>query len=142
MQASQEFIDSPWYVEIIYVLENLQAPLSISNTKERFLKIKAVKFYILDNSLYWKDLEGIFLSFLLENDAKRAIQQFHKGDCSGQHYWKKTTHKIMRVSYYWPTVFTDMYKEVSSYHKCHIFNGRRKLHPLLLNSISVEEPFM
>jgi hypothetical protein len=26
-QAPQQFIDSPWYTDIIYVLENLQAPL-------------------------------------------------------------------------------------------------------------------
>jgi hypothetical protein len=31
---------------------------------------------------------------------------------------------------------------VSSYHECHIFDGRRKLQPLPLKSISVEAPFM
>jgi hypothetical protein len=30
----------------------------MSKTKARFLKIKAVKFCILDNSLYWKDPRG------------------------------------------------------------------------------------
>jgi hypothetical protein len=89
-QVSQEFIDSPWYADIIYVLENLQAPPGVSKTKARFLKLKAVKFCILDNSLYWKDPGGILLSCLLEDDAKRAIQEFHKGDCGGHHYWKTT----------------------------------------------------
>jgi hypothetical protein len=35
-----------------------------------------------------------------------------------------------------------MYKEVSSYHECHIFDGRRKLQTLPLKMISVEAPFM
>jgi hypothetical protein len=104
VQVSQEFIDSPWYADIIYVLENLQAPPGVSKTKARFLKLKAVKFCILDNSLYWKDPGGILLSCLLENDAKRAIQEFHKGDCGGHHYWKTTVHKILRAGYYWPTI--------------------------------------
>jgi hypothetical protein len=99
-QVSQEFIDSPWYANIIYVLENVQAPLGVSNIKARFLKLKEVKFCILDNLLYWKDPRGILLSCLLENDAKRAIQEFHKGDCGGHHYWKNTMHKILRVDYY------------------------------------------
>jgi hypothetical protein len=57
VQVPQQFIDSPWYADIIYVLENLQAPPGVSKTKARFLKLKAVKFCILDNSLYWKDPE-------------------------------------------------------------------------------------
>jgi hypothetical protein len=69
-QVSQEFIDSSWYADIIYVLKNLQAPPSVSKTKARLLKLKAVKFCIMDNSLYWKDPGRMLLSCLLENDAK------------------------------------------------------------------------
>jgi hypothetical protein len=68
--VSQEFVDSSLYAEIIYVLKNLQAPLGVSKTKAIFLKLKVVKFCILDNSLYWKDPGGMLLSCLLENDAK------------------------------------------------------------------------
>jgi hypothetical protein len=32
-QVSQEFVDLPWYAEIIYVLKNLQAPPSVRKTK-------------------------------------------------------------------------------------------------------------
>jgi hypothetical protein len=71
-QVSQEFFDSPWYADIIYVLKNLQAPLDVSNTKAIFVKLKAVKFCILDNSLYWKYHGGMLLSCLLEYDVKRA----------------------------------------------------------------------
>jgi hypothetical protein len=67
--VSQEFIDSPWYADIIYVLKNFQAPLGVSNTKAIFFNLKAVKFYILENSLYWKEPRGILLSCLLENDV-------------------------------------------------------------------------
>jgi hypothetical protein len=141
-QVPQRFVDSSWYTDIIYILENLQAPPGMSKTKVRFLKLKAVKFCVLDNSLYWKDPGGILLSCLLEDEAKRAIQEFHKGDCGGHHYWKTTMHKILRAGYYWPTLFADVYKEVSSCHECQIFDGRRKLQPLSLKPISVEAPFM
>jgi hypothetical protein len=124
MQVPQKFINSPWYMGIIYVLNNFQAPPGLSNTKERFLKLKATKFYILDNSLYWKALGGILLSFLLEDDAEQAIIEFHKGDCGGHRYWKNTAHKILRVGYYWPIIFVDVYREVFSFHVCHIFDGR------------------
>jgi hypothetical protein len=136
------FIDSPWYADIIYVLQNLQAPPDMSNTKARFLKLKAVKFCVLNNSLYWKDPRGILLRYLLEDEVKRAIQEFQKGDCGGNHYWKATVQNIPRVSYYWLTIFADIYKDVSSCHECQIFDERRKLQPLSLKPISVEVPFM
>jgi hypothetical protein len=40
------------------VLRILQATPELSKTKDRFLKLKATKFCILDGSLYWKDLGG------------------------------------------------------------------------------------
>ena len=51
-QVSQKFINFLWYKNIIYMMRNLQAPLGLSKTKDRFLKLKIVRFYILDNSLY------------------------------------------------------------------------------------------
>jgi len=118
VQVSQGFIDSSWNAGIIYVLNNLHAPLGISNTKAKFLKLKEVNFCILDNSLYWKDPCGMLLSCLPDNDVKRAVEEFHKGDCGGQYYWKTTVHKILRASYYWPMILVDVYKEVSSCHEC------------------------
>jgi len=69
-QVSHKFLEYPWYVDIIYVLRNLQAPPQLSKTKSRFLKLKATKFCILDDCLYWKDLGRILLSFLLEEEVK------------------------------------------------------------------------
>ena len=41
---SQKFLDSAWYVDIIFVLKNLQDPPEFSKTKARFLKFKVAKF--------------------------------------------------------------------------------------------------
>jgi hypothetical protein len=139
---SQKFLDSPWYTNIIYVLRKLQAPPELRKTKDRFLNLKATKFFILDHFLYWKDPGGILLNCLLEEEMKNAIKEFHKGDCVGHHYWKTTTQKILRTKLYWPNLFSDLYKEVSSCHECQIFDGKRKMQPLPVNPISVEAPFM
>jgi hypothetical protein len=67
------------------VLINLQDPPRLRKTKARFLKLKAAEFCILDNYLYLKDPGGILLNCLLEEDMKRTIKEFHKGDCEGNH---------------------------------------------------------
>jgi len=64
-----------------------------------------------------------------------------KKDCGGHLYWKTTTYKLLRVGFYWPTLFSDVYKEISTCHECQIFEGKRKLKPLPLVPISVEAPF-
>lgn len=79
-QISQKFLDSTWYADMIFVLKNLQAPLEYSKTKVRLLKLKATKFYIVNGLLYWKYPGGILLSCLINEEAKKNIREFHKGD--------------------------------------------------------------
>ena len=71
---------------------------------------------------------------LLEKEAKKVIEEFHKCDCGGHHYWKATTNKILRTRYFWPTMFKDIYKRIAACHECQIFEGRRKLVPLPFGS--------
>jgi hypothetical protein len=109
------------------VLNNLQSPLEYNKTKDRFLKLKVVKFCIVHELMYWKDPGGISFIFLIEDEVVKTIRELHKGDCGGHHYWKTTMHKILRVGFYWPIIFPDVYKEVSKCHECQIFDGKGKL---------------
>ena len=52
-----------------------------------------------------------------------------------------TANKILRAGFYWPSLFSDKYKETRTCHQCHIFDGKRKVIPLPLNPIAVEDPF-
>lgn len=69
------------------------------------------------------------------------MKYFHKGDCGGHFYWKTTANKVLRVSYYWHTLFVDFYKKVMIFHECQLFQGNLKLLPLPLQPIFVEAPF-
>jgi len=140
-QISQGFLDSPLYTDIIHVLLNLQAPPGLSRTKRRFLKMTSLKYCILDSTLFWKNHEGILLNCLLKDEADKVLNEFHAGDCGGHLYWKSTADKILRARFYWPTLFSDVKKFVTTCHKWQIFEGKRKLLPLPLKPISTERPF-
>ena len=56
LQVVADFTLSPWHSDIIYVLQNLQAPPGLSKTRARLAKLKATKFYIMNHYLYWKDI--------------------------------------------------------------------------------------
>jgi hypothetical protein len=135
------FLNSPWYADLIFVLHNLQAPHDLTTTKARFLKLKALKFFILEGNIYWKDPGGILLNCLLKDEADKILQDFHVGDCGGHLRWKTIANKILRVGFYWHTLFANVHQKVTSCHKCQVFEGKRKLLPLPLKPISVEAPF-
>ena len=65
------FIASSWYKEIIYALQNLQAPPQLSKTKARSVSLKDDFFCIINRYLYWKDLGGYFVNYLLEEEDKK-----------------------------------------------------------------------
>eukprot|EP00253_Pinus_taeda_P023544 PITA_23544 len=48
------------------------------------------------------------------------MHRFHSSICGGHHYWKTTTHRILRAGYYWPTLFSDVWSFVRSCDKCEI----------------------
>ena len=79
----EKFLNSPWYADIIYVLLYLNAPPSLSKTKARFLKQKALNYCILDGVLYWKNAVGILLKCLLEDDVGKIMHELHEGECGG-----------------------------------------------------------
>ena len=105
------------------------------------MKLKATKFCIIEQYLYWKYPRGVLLNCLLENESQHMTKEFHEGDCGGNHSWKVTVNKLLRDRFYWPSLFLDVYKETTKFHQCHVFEGKRKVVSLPLNPISVEAPF-
>ena len=95
-----DFSVSPWYSDIMYVLQNLQAHAGLSKTKARSMKLKSTKFCILNQYIYWKYPGDVLLNCLLENEAKHTMKEFHKGDYGGNHSWKVTANKILRAGFY------------------------------------------
>ncbi len=76
-----------------------------------------MKYFIIDNALFWKDNGGILLNCLSKDEDDKFMQEFHVGDCGGHLYWKTIIVKILRAAFYWPTLFADVRKYVTSCHK-------------------------
>lgn len=100
---------SSWYKVIVYFLQNLQCPPELDKSKSRDLKLKAIKYCIINQFIFWKDPAGILLNYVNEDEAKRIMTEMHKGACGGHHYWKSTTYKILKARYYFPELFSDVF---------------------------------
>ena len=62
VQVMPDFSISPWYADIVYVLQNLQPPAGLRKTRTRSVKMKATKLCIINQHLYWKDPGGVLLN--------------------------------------------------------------------------------
>jgi hypothetical protein len=76
-----------------------------------------------------------------EKIAQELIQEFHGGICGGHFALTTTTHKIIRVGFYWPLVFKDSYDTIIKCISCQQFSGKMKRYAIPLQPISVEQPF-
>jgi hypothetical protein len=107
----------------------------MGKSKARALKLKAVRYCLIDQVFHWRDPIGVFLRCLNPQEAQKVIFDFHSGLCGGHHFWKTITHKILRDGYYWPTLFLDVCKEVRACIKFQRFLGKQQLKALPLKPI-------
>ena len=69
------------------------------------------------------------------------MHHFHSSTCGGHHYWKTTTHKILRAWYYWPVLFADLCTFLRACYQCQRYIGKQQLKSLPLRPIVVNGPF-
>ena len=79
-EMSECFVTSCWYTYNLSIVHNLQAPPSLKKSQGIFLKLKSAKLCILDEDLYWKDVGGILLNYLLKDEADKIMEKFPKCD--------------------------------------------------------------
>jgi hypothetical protein len=54
-------VECTWYKDIIFFLQELRPPDGIDKIKARDLKIKEIRYFLIDQVLYWKDPLGVLL---------------------------------------------------------------------------------
>jgi hypothetical protein len=126
-QDNPPLTEYPWYKDIIIFLQELRSPDGMGKIKARALKLKAIIYFLIDQVLYWKDPLGVILRCLDPQEAQNIMFDFHDSLCGGHHFWRTTTYKILRVGYFWPTLFTDVCTRIRTCVKCQKFSGKHQL---------------
>jgi hypothetical protein len=138
-QDSLSLAECTWYVDIIYFLQKLKPPDGMGKSKSRALKLKEIRYCLIDQILYWKHPLGVLLRCLDPQEAQRIMFDFHSSLCGGHHFWKTIAYKILRARYYWPNLFIDVCKEIRA--KCQKFSGKKQLKSLPLKPVVASVPF-
>ena len=99
-QVYSKYGESDWYKDIVYFLLYLQCPLELNRNECKSLKLKAMKYVLIDQVLYCKDPGGILLKCLEKSEVDVVTSELHSGVCGGHKYWKAIAFKILREGYY------------------------------------------
>jgi hypothetical protein len=137
-QCSQDGLslaDCAWYRDILYFLQELKPSDRMGKSRARALKLKAVRYCLIEQVLHWRDPLGMLLRCLNPPEAQKVMFYFHEGLCGGHHFWKTTAHNILRDGYYWPALFANVCRGIRACIKCQNFSGKQQLKSLPLKPI-------
>jgi hypothetical protein len=130
-----------WYSNIIYYLKNLSCPDHLVDYKRRALRLRAMKYYLTEDGLWWRNPDGVILRCVNKEEAKKILEELHSGYCGGHFAAHTTAHEILGAGYYWPTLFSDTHQHVRSCQPCQYFSGKPKLPAQPLKPVVLEAPF-
>ena len=80
------YSSSTWYADIVYFLLFLQCPEHLDRKASRSLKLKATKYYLVEDQLFWKDPGGILLRCLDQSEIGGVISEPYEGAYGGHKY--------------------------------------------------------
>jgi hypothetical protein len=62
---------------------------------------------LIDCILFQENYDNVLLRYLEKDNAEYILIELHDGPVGGHFNGENTAHKVLRVGYYWPTLFKD-----------------------------------
>jgi hypothetical protein len=85
-QDNPPLAECGWYKEIIFFLQDLRPPDGMGKRKARDLKIKEIRYFLIDQIFYWKDHLGVLLRCFDPHEPQNIMFDFHDSLCGGHHF--------------------------------------------------------
>jgi hypothetical protein len=76
-------------------------------TMDKKVKWQVLRYTSIDDELYHRTIDGVFLKCLREEQAKVAVQKVREGICGAHQSAYKMNWLLRREGYYWPTMMDD-----------------------------------
>ena len=77
------------------------------NTSHR-LKVQSSRFVMIKDILYKKGFSRSYLRYLAPDEANYVMREVHEEICENHLGARSLVHKMIRASYYWPTMQKDV----------------------------------
>ena len=95
----------------------------------------------MNDVLFRMNYDSVLLRCLEKYEAEKFLQELHDRPVGGHYDGDATAHKILRVGYYWPTLFKDSHSYVRKCQVCQTAARRQNKPSLPLQPVNIEKPF-
>jgi hypothetical protein len=117
---------SKWYRDIVFYLRSRQFPVTMNPKERKTLKMNSNQYVFIVDILFRRNYDGIFFICVDEKKAQELMREFHEGIFLGNFAPIATAHKIIRVGFYWPSIFKESYATIRKCVSCQFFLGKMK----------------
>ncbi|KAL2226706.1 UNVERIFIED_CONTAM: hypothetical protein Sindi_2029300 [Sesamum indicum] len=108
-----------WKDEIVRYLK--EGILPADSTAGRRLKMRALRFTLVNEQLYKRTIEGPLLKCLDPERAEYVMREIHEGSCGNHSGGRSLAQKVIRQGYFWPTLVRDTKELVKRCEACQRF---------------------
>ena len=130
---------SSWMTPILSFLQDGHLPQDIDEARK--VRKRAVRFTIVNNTLYKRGFSMPYLKCVDEEEVKYILEEIHEGVCGDHADLRSLVNKVIRTSYFWPTLQVDARKFVKKCNKCQRFGNVQCLPAEQLMTIASPWPF-
>jgi hypothetical protein len=90
-----------WRTPLVHYLENSD------HITDRKVQRQALKYVMLDNTLYRRTIDGLLLKCLESDQSNIAMGEVHEGICGTHQSAYKMKWLLHHAGLYWPTMLND-----------------------------------
>ena len=124
---------------IISFLQDGHLPQDVEEAKK--VRKRAARFMILNDTLYKRGFSMPYLKCVNEEESEYILKEIHEGVCGDHAGPRSLVSKVVRTSYFWPTMQVDTKELVKKCDKCQRFGNVQHLPAEKLMTIAFPWPF-
>eukprot|EP00253_Pinus_taeda_P034176 PITA_34176 len=109
---------SPWYADIANYLVARKLPSHLLHREKRKIIQQSARYSWISGSLFHTGLDQEIWRCIGEDQIYDVLKACHDGPCGGHFADKRTSHKALRMGYYWSSIFKDAKKYVRACDSC------------------------
>nr|AAL73570.1 Putative polyprotein [Oryza sativa Japonica Group]AAP51754.1 retrotransposon protein, putative, unclassified [Oryza sativa Japonica Group] len=108
---------------------------------DRKIRRQAFKYTLLDGDLYRRNIDGVLLKCLDDDQSKVAMGEVHEGICETYQSAHKMNWLLRRAGFYWLRMIEDCFKYYRGCEACQWFGNVQLAPSAMLNPIIKPWPF-
>ena len=85
-----------WYRDLVHYLQHGYLPKHWNSKQRRALRLNSTSYQIIDEFIFRKNYDGVFLRCFEREDASKVVKELHEATAGDHFSGDTTTQKILR----------------------------------------------